>query len=154
LTYANAVLPEAMIVIGAALDDPALQAEGLHLLRWLVDEQTLAGHLSLAPSTGRSPGDDRPAYAQQPIEVAALAEAARTAYRQTGDHQWSDIIDSCVAWFSGVNDGGVVMCDPATGGGFDGLEREGASRNQGAESTLAWLSTLQVARMPQMAGAR
>jgi hypothetical protein len=46
------------------------------------------------------------------------------------------------------------MCDPVTGGGFDGLERHGASVNQGAESTLAWLSTLQIALMPQLAAAR
>jgi hypothetical protein len=38
------------------------------------------------------------------------------------------------------------MHDPVTGGGFDGLERGGRNENQGAESTLALLSTLQQAR--------
>jgi hypothetical protein len=37
------------------------------------------------------------------------------------------------------------MVDPLTGGGFDGLERGGVNRNQGAESTLAAISTLQQA---------
>lgn len=154
LTYANAVLPEAMIVIGVALDDDALRDDGLLLLRWLVADQTVDGHLSVVPSTGRSRGDRRPAYAQQPIEVAALAEAARTAYLATGDSRWTDAIELCQAWFHGANDGGLTMCDPSTGGGFDGLERGAASTNQGAESTLAWLSTLQVARMPHLAAAR
>ncbi len=40
------------------------------------------------------------------------------------------------------------MYDSATGGGFDGLEAHGASLNQGAESTLAWLATAQIAAMP------
>jgi hypothetical protein len=38
------------------------------------------------------------------------------------------------------------MHDPTTGGGFDGLEPGGRNENQGAESTLALLSTLQQAR--------
>jgi hypothetical protein len=37
------------------------------------------------------------------------------------------------------------MWDPATGGGYDGLQATGANLNQGAESTLALISTLQVA---------
>ena len=49
-------------------------------------------------------------------------------------------------WFLGDNDTGAAMWDPDTGGAFDGLEEHGANRNQGTESTLALLSTLQHAR--------
>ena len=38
------------------------------------------------------------------------------------------------------------MLDPVSGGGFDGLEPTGRNENQGAESTLALLATLQQAR--------
>ena len=38
------------------------------------------------------------------------------------------------------------MWDPETGGGFDGLLADGVSLNQGAESTLSVISTLQHAR--------
>jgi hypothetical protein len=38
------------------------------------------------------------------------------------------------------------MYDDTSGGGCDGLERGGRNENQGAESTLALLSTLQQAR--------
>ena len=38
------------------------------------------------------------------------------------------------------------MYDAARGGGYDGLERGGRNENQGAESTLAVLSTLQQVR--------
>ncbi len=165
LTYANAVLPEAMIVIGGALEDPIILDDGLLLLGWLLDEQQREGHLSVVPSTGwsraerqRGRGQDRaiapPGYAQQPIEVAVLAEACRTAYLATGDGRWAQAIDQCHAWFEGANDGGVPMHDPVTGGGLDGLERRGPSVNQGAESTLAWLSTFQVAMTMQPAVSR
>jgi hypothetical protein len=39
------------------------------------------------------------------------------------------------------------MWDPATGGSYDGLEAEGVNLNQGAESTIALLSTRQQARL-------
>jgi hypothetical protein len=38
------------------------------------------------------------------------------------------------------------MWDAGTGGGFDGLQARGVNRNQGAESTLAALATLQHAQ--------
>ena len=38
------------------------------------------------------------------------------------------------------------MWDPSTGGAFDGLQSDGANLNQGTESTLALLSTMQHAR--------
>lgn len=146
LTYANAVLPEAMIAVGGALHDEDLRDDGLTLLGWLRDEQTSGGHLSVVPAGGRGRGDARPAFDQQPIEVAALAEAAATAYDATGDERWARLLATCHAWFEGDNDGGLLMRDPATGGAFDGLEDGSVNRNQGAESTLAWLATAQLAR--------
>jgi hypothetical protein len=42
------------------------------------------------------------------------------------------------------------MYDPVTGGGYDGLTAAGRNTNQGAESTLALLSTLQQDRRLRM----
>jgi len=53
---------------------------------------------------------------------------------------------AAAAWFQGANDAGQLMWDAENGGGFDGLRADGVNRNQGAESTLAVLSTLQHAR--------
>ena len=52
-----------------------LVADGLGLLDWLLDRQTRDGHLSVVPVGGWGPGDTEPAFDQQPIEVAALADA-------------------------------------------------------------------------------
>ena len=38
------------------------------------------------------------------------------------------------------------MYDDVSGGGFDGLQPQGVNLNQGAESTLALISTMQRAR--------
>ena len=154
LTYANAVIPEAMIVTGAALDDVRLQRDGLRLLAWLVQLQQGDGHLSVTPSVGFALGEPRPGFAQQPIEVAALAEASRAARLISDDARWDQVIGQCLAWFDGANDVGVLMHDEVTGGGLDGLERGSANQNRGAESTLAWLSVQQIALMPEPATAR
>ena len=67
--------------------------------------------------------------------IAALEDACAVAADVTGD----------AAWEGGVrrNDAGVAMWDPLTCGGYDGLMPHGPNLNQGAESTLALLATLQ-----------
>jgi hypothetical protein len=146
LAYANAVLPEAMIAAGVALEDAALQQRGLNLLGWLLDYETGDGHLSPTPVAGRGPDDLRPAFDQQPIEVAALADACARAAAVDAAATWPDGVAAAAAWFQGANDSGQVMWDPETGGGFDGLLVDGVNQNQGAESTLAVIATMQHAQ--------
>ena len=143
LRYANAALPEVLIAAGTLLDNPAWRASGLGLLRWLLAAQTLGDHLSVVPSDGWAPGEPRPAFDQQPIEVAALSDACARAYEVTGHLAWRDAVVQCTAWFEGANDTGTPLYDSLNGGGFDGLEPLGRNENQGAESTLAAISTLQ-----------
>jgi hypothetical protein len=143
LTYANAAVAEALLAAGQWLHDDEALALGLGLLRWLLELQTLEGHLSVVPAAGWRAGDSRPALGQQPIEVAALADACRRAYELTGELRWADGLDRAVGWFLGDNDNGVALYDAATGGGCDALTLDGRNTNQGAESTLAMVSTLQ-----------
>ncbi|MBX7432585.1 glycosyltransferase [Mycobacterium sp. Y57] len=146
LTYANAVLAEAMIAAGTALEDPAVRRRGLDLLAWLVEFETRDGHLSPTPAAGRGPQDARPGFDQQPAEVAALADACARAARVDDDPVWVDGVNAALAWVCGANDIGEPMWDPDTGAGYDGLCTDGVDVNQGAESTLAVLSILQQAR--------
>jgi hypothetical protein len=146
LRYANAVLAEARIVTGLALEDPTLLQHGLRMLEWLVEDQTITGHLSPCPDAGRERGEPRPAFDQQPIEVSTLADACARAAAVDSREIWSAGLRAAVAWFQGDNDLGRPMWNPATGGGFDGLHADRVNANQGAESTLALLSTLQHAQ--------
>jgi hypothetical protein len=151
LRYANAVLPEALIAAGTLLGRPQVVDDGLRLLAWLLDRETVDGHLSPTPAGGRGPDDPIPAFDQQPIEIAALADACARAASVTGDPTWTRGIDMAVRWFQGDNDSVATMWDPSTGGGFDGLEAEGPNLNQGAESTLAFVSTMQHSLRPSNA---
>ncbi|MGD9996080.1 MAG: glycosyltransferase [Ilumatobacteraceae bacterium] len=143
LTYANAAIAEALIVAGHLLQRDDTLAAGLTALRWLLDRQTVDGHLSPVPVAGAGPADRAPRFDQQPIEVAALADACARAHAVTGDSEWRHGLNLAIDWFGGANDLGVSMCDPVTGGGFDGLTPTGPNLNQGAESTLALITTMQ-----------
>ena len=146
LTYANAALAEVVIAAGQQRDDGPLLAAGLRMLTWLRDIQITDGRLSVVPVSGWRRHAPRARHDQQPIEVAALADACATAAAVTGEACWNSTVRLAGAWFLGDNDAGTPMWDPATGGGYDGLTPHGPNLNQGAESTLALISTLQHAR--------
>ncbi len=148
LQYANAVLPDSMMAAGAALGRQSLVDDGAALLAWLLDHETDDGHLSVTPVGGSGPGDPRPAFDQQPIEVATLADACSRAAALVPGGLWVSGIGRAVAWFLGDNDARAPMWDAGTGGGYDGLRADGPNLNQGAESTLALISTLQHSRHP------
>ena len=153
LRYANATLPEAMIACGDALGDPALVETGLGFLDFLIAAEQRGGHLSVTGHAGRGPGETGPFFDQQPIEVAAIADAAARAYALTGDPRWFEGVRLAWGWFAGENDAGIPMIDPGSGAGFDGLESDGRNENQGAESTLAAIGTAQHARELGLFGA-
>jgi hypothetical protein len=146
LTYGNAAFPDVLLAAGDALGDDRLVRQGLRLLGWLLDVETAHdpdGHLSVTPAAGWGPGEHRPGFDQQPIEVSTLADACARAYELTDDVRWAVAVDRAGAWFFGANDAGAVLADALTGGCCDGLEATGRNENRGAESTLALISTLQ-----------
>ncbi len=146
LRYANAALAETLLAAGTLLRDSAVLADGLAMLRWLDDVERRPSGLSVTPVGGWARGESRPGFDQQPIEVAALADAFARALAITGDPRWREAIACCARWFLGENDARTALYDPVSGGGCDGLERGGRNENQGAESTLAVISTFQQAR--------
>ncbi|HSR82672.1 MAG TPA: glycosyltransferase [Streptosporangiaceae bacterium] len=146
LSYGNASIAQALIVAGDALPDVPALNRGLSLLEFLLCTETRDGHLSVTPVGGRGRDDAGPGYDQQPIEVAALADACASAFRITYQSSWLTGVRLAWDWFLGDNDSATPMFDPRTGGGYDGLERRGRNLNQGAESTLAMLATAQQAR--------
>ncbi len=140
LTYANAVIPEVLLLAGNLLTDQRLTDYGLALLTWLIETETQHGHLSVTPTSGYGPGEERNTYDQQPIEVAALIDACSTAFEITGNDLWLNQLARGYLWFEGYNDGNVRMFDPETGAGFDGITANGRNENRGAESTISYLS--------------
>lgn len=146
LRYGNASLADALLAAGHALQDQELIERALRRLDALLVIESRDGHLSVTGPGGRDVTETGPQFDQQPIEVAAIADAAARAFEVTGDPHWRQVVGQARDWFLGDNDSGAMMVDLATGAGFDGLERDGRNENRGAESTLAALSTFQHAR--------
>lgn len=145
LSYANAVIPNAMLAAGAGLLDDALLMEGLELLAWLVGHELRNGAFSVTPAPLAGQRRDHARFDQQPIELEALSGACSRAHRITGDAVWAERALLAREWFLGRNDLGVSMVDADSGGCYDGLCANGPNLNQGAESTLSLISTFQSA---------
>ncbi len=141
LTYENALLARALIVAGATLHEDHMRRQGLALLDWLTAIQVAPdGHLSPVGNGWWARGGSRSRFDQQPLEATALLAAAQAAFRVTGDARYAETGERAYAWFLGANDIGVPVADPVRGACHDGLTARGVNDNQGAESTLMWLS--------------
>ena len=67
-------------------------------------------------------------------------DACGTAFTLTNDPEWLNLLKRGSDWFEGFNDLQIQMYEPMTGAGFDGINPFGRNENQGAESTLSYLS--------------
>jgi glycosyltransferase involved in cell wall biosynthesis len=145
LAYANARLPQALLLVGAACQDDRLVSVGLEALDWLLAQQRSEpdGHFVPIGSQGfYRRGGDKARFDQQPIEAAGAVSACLQAHRVTGDSRWRNQAWSAFNWFLGNNDLQVPLYDPVSGGCRDGLHPDRANENQGAESTLSFLMSL------------
>ena len=151
LTYDNAKLPHALILSGRATGQPAVLERGLQALRWLTELQiSEKGHFRSIGTNGfYRRGGMRANFDQQPIEAQAMVSACLEAYRATSDLWWYEQAQRAFDWFIGWNDLGLELCSPKTGGCRDGLHVDRVNRNQGAESTLAFLLSLAEMRLAQ-----
>jgi hypothetical protein len=147
MTYDNARLPEACLRLGMVLEDRRLLDLGLRTLDFLesvtVEDRTFVpiGNMGWHGRDGR-----RARYGQQPLEAAAMIDAALVAHAATGELRFRRLAEAALEWFYGRNSRDAVM---ASGGGcFDGLEELGVNRNMGAESTLAYLAGALVMAQP------
>ena len=144
LSYDNAKLAHALILSGRGTGQPAMLERGLQALRWLAEVQTSEnGHFRPIGSNGfYRRGGPRANFDQQPIEAQAMVSACLAAYRATSDSAWYEQAQRAFDWFLGWNDLGLEVYSPTTGGCSDALHVDRVNRNQGAESTLAFLLAL------------
>jgi hypothetical protein len=119
LTYANARIPQSLLLLSELTSDRELRDIGRSSLGWLMSQQTL-NHNLFAPigcEFAFMEGGPRPYCDQQPVEA------------------WA----SLSACFHGENTLGLNLYDKRFGGCRDGLHPERINENQGAESTIAYL---------------
>jgi len=142
LTYSNATLSHALILVGLRSQNAKMLTSGLESLQWLMEVQKQETERIFVPigSNGfYTQGQEKARFDQQPIEACSTVEACILAYQSTHDNRWMQYAQDAFAWFLGRNDLHVPLYDSATGGCRDGLHPDRVNENQGAESTLEFL---------------
>jgi glycosyltransferase involved in cell wall biosynthesis len=145
LAYGNARLPQALLLVGSASSDEHMVSAALESLDWLAQTQRCEtnGHFVPIGSQGfYRQGGEKARFDQQPLEAAGAVSASLQAYRITKDVRWRKEAWLAFNWFLGENDLQLALYDSSTGGCRDGLHPDRANENQGAESTLSFLTAL------------
>jgi hypothetical protein len=140
MTYDNARLPEAILRAGALLEEERFVDIGLDALKFY--ESVTVEERIFVPIGNQGwyrRGGERARYGQQPLEAAAMVDAALVAGDISRDPRYEGLAELAHGWYFGRNSLGAIMVDG--GGCRDGIDDHGVSTNMGAESTLAYLSS-------------
>jgi hypothetical protein len=141
MTYANAVLPHALFLAARRWPKEPFLAVAEASLAFLDRETTAENIFRPVGNNGwYAHGGDKARYDQQPVEAAIMAAAALAAFGRLGEEKYLAAFHRARAWFHGENSLRQPLIDVSCGACFDGLQPSGLNRNQGAESTLAYLS--------------
>jgi hypothetical protein len=142
LTYANAVLPHALFVAARYWPNEDFGDVADATFAFLDRTTTTEGVFWPVGNGGWYPQDGHKAqYDQQPLEAATMADAALTAFDLRIDDRHLATFRRAYQWFHGKNSLRQPLAEASRGGCYDGLLPSGVNRNQGAESTLAYLWT-------------
>ncbi|MCU0335118.1 MAG: glycosyltransferase [Chitinophagaceae bacterium] len=143
LTYANAVLPEALLMAGQLTGQSSYIQVATESFDYLLT-RIFAGHqLQVIRNDGWMHRSNRqvaqPAGAEQPIDVAYTVLALASFQQALGPTRYAAKMQAAFSWFLGNNRLGCTMYNRATGGCYDGLELHDVNMNQGAESLVCYL---------------
>jgi uncharacterized protein YyaL (SSP411 family) len=140
MTYDNAILPLALLHSSEITGDEKARQIALKTMAFL-DELTLSnGYLSPIGNDGwYYRGGAFPTFDQQAIETMAMVLMHFQAFKVFKKPEYLEKMFLCYKWFLGENTLRAPLYDHETNGCCDGLLNAGVNRNQGAESTLAYL---------------
>jgi glycosyltransferase involved in cell wall biosynthesis len=140
LAYDNAVLPLSLLHSYRVLKRKSVKTVAFESLDFLMDHTFKEGYLSVIGNEQWFKKDGvRSNFAQQPVDASAMVLMFHQAWILTKEKKYLDHLYTCFMWFLGENDMRMNLYDFETNGCCDGLESYGINRNQGAESTLAYL---------------
>ncbi len=152
LTYANSILPEAMLCAYLATDDANYKHVAKSTFDFLLDKIFTETRISvISNKTWLNKDHDNNSKeigGEQAIDVAYTILALNKFYKAFNDEKYMQKIDLAFNWFLGNNHLNQIIYNPCTGGCYDGLEDVYLNLNQGAESTVSYLmSRLAIERL-------
>jgi glycosyltransferase involved in cell wall biosynthesis len=140
LTYANAVIPEAMLMAGACTKSKLFTDIAHKTFEFLLDMTFEDQQIQVISNRGwHQKGEDKNHFGEQPIEIAYTILALNSFYKKSSNEDYLAKIAIAFNWFLGKNHLNQIIYNPITGGCYDGLEEHQVNLNQGAESTISYL---------------
>jgi hypothetical protein len=140
LAYDNGILPLSLLHAAQVLEDKKVTQVAFSTLNFLTEHTLKDGYLSIIGNKQWYVKDEtRSMFAQQPIDAQAMVLMYHQAFILTGERSFLKNLFTSFMWFLGENDLRMSLFDFETKGCCDGFENYGVNRNQGAESSLAYL---------------
>ncbi|MFH6993488.1 glycosyltransferase [Flavobacterium sp. FlaQc-48] len=142
MTYGNGVLPESMLYAYLVTNKPIYKKVALDSLDFLMSKMfTDKNSFKVISNNGWLHRDSEPKeYGEQPIDVAYTIQTLNSFYKAFNIPEYKQKMKTAFNWFLGKNHLNQIMYNPVSGGGYDGLEKENVNLNQGAESTVCYLT--------------
>lgn len=140
MTYDNAIIPLALLHSYDILEDEEVLNIANTTMKFLASVTMSGEYFSPVGNRGwYSDERDFPKFDQQSSEAMGMICLYYQAYQISREKKYLHDIFNIYLWYLGENEMGVPLYDHETGGCYDGLIRKGVNKNQGAESTLAYL---------------
>jgi glycosyltransferase involved in cell wall biosynthesis len=140
LAYDNGMMPLALLHSAGTLKDSKITETAMETMNFLTEITLKHGYFSaIGNEKWYEKGGERSVFAQQPVDALAMILMYHQAFHLTKDKEYLTKLFSCFMWFLGENDLRMNLYDFETKGCCDGFESYGVNRNQGAESSLAYL---------------
>lgn len=140
LTYANSILPEAMLYAWLLTREPVYRDIAVSSFNFLLSHTFNENGIEVI--SNRSwflKGEDVGQFGEQPIDVAYTIMTLSVFYDAFRDEEYFRKMVTAFNWFLGNNRLRQIIYNPCTGGCYDGLEENNINLNQGAESTVSYL---------------
>lgn len=140
LAYDNGVIPLALYHTYQITDNSEVLKVADESMSFLENLTMKSGYFAPVGSDGWYPKKGKCAkFAQQATDTMIMTLLYFKVYKIKKRGKELKNMFQCFTWFLGENDLRIPLYDHETKGCCDGLELYGVNRNQGAESTLAYL---------------
>jgi len=140
LAYDNGILPLALLHAAEILNNDKITRVAMESMNFIAENTLKENYLSIIGNEKwYSKDKERSVFAQQPVDAMAMVLMFHQAYHLTKNKEYINKLYTSFLWFLGENDLRLSLYDYETKGCCDGFESYGINRNQGAESSLAYL---------------
>jgi glycosyltransferase involved in cell wall biosynthesis len=140
LTYANSILPEAMLYAWMLTGENKYREIANSSLDFLLSHTFNNNGIEvISNKKWFLKGEKAEKFGEQPIDVAYTVMTLSKFYDVFADEKIKVKMLTAFNWFLGKNRLHQIIYNPCTGGCYDGLEETHVNLNQGAESTISYL---------------